>query len=71
AGAMEAEFDGQGRILLPEYLRKYAGIDKKAIVAGIYNRIEIWDAGKWERYSKENEKNSVKIAEELGEFGDK
>ena len=69
AGAMEAEFDRQGRILLPEYLRQYANLKKRAIVAGLYNRIEIWEETAWQRYSKVTQKNSGKIAEELGELG--
>jgi len=68
AGAMEAEFDKQGRILLPDYLRKHGSLKKKAIVAGLYSRIEIWDEDNWKKYSKANEKNSSKIAEELGEL---
>jgi len=68
AGAMEAEFDKQGRILLPDYLRGHAGLKKKAIVAGLYSRIEIWDEDTWKKYSKANEKNSAKIAEGLGEL---
>ncbi len=43
AGAMELEIDKQGRVVLPDYLRKYAGLTKKTIVAGLYNRIEIWN----------------------------
>jgi MraZ protein len=69
AGAMEAEFDRQGRILLPEYLRRYANLQKKAIVAGLYNRIEIWEESAWQKYSKSTEKNSGRIAEGLGELG--
>jgi len=69
AGASEAEFDKQGRILLPEYLRGHANLKKKAIIAGLYNRIEIWEENNWNKYSKANEKNSNKIAEELGELG--
>jgi len=69
AGAMEAEFDRQGRILLPEYLRQHANLNKKAVVAGLYSRIEIWEESAWKKYSKVTEKNSGKIAEELGELG--
>jgi MraZ protein len=67
AGAMEVELDKQGRIVLPEYLRQYSGLTKKAIVAGLYNRIEIWDKEKWEDYKKNTEKQSDEIAEKLGE----
>jgi len=69
AGAVEAEFDRQGRVVLPEYLRKYAGITKKAVVAGLYNRVEIWNEKAWTKYSQQAEKNSNKIAEELEGLG--
>lgn len=69
AGAMDVELDKQGRMLLPEYLRSYSELGKKAVVAGLYNRIEIWDADKWESYRNETEAASNEIAEQLGELG--
>ena len=69
AGAMDVSVDKQGRINLPEYLRKYAGIEKKAVVAGLYNRMEIWDEKKWETFKKEAEEDSSEIADALGEIG--
>lgn len=69
AGAMDLEFDNQGRITLPEYLREFAGLKKKTVVAGLYNHLEIWDEGAWNKYKGEAEKNSNAIAEELGSLG--
>ncbi len=69
AGAMEVDFDNQGRITLPEYLRKFAGLKKKAIIAGLYDRLEIWDEDTWEKYKNNAEKESNNIAESLGEMG--
>ncbi len=69
AGAMDVEIDTQGRILIPDYLRKYAGLDKKVVVAGLYNRIEVWDGDTWERYKQKTESSSEEIAEKLGELG--
>lgn len=69
AGAMEAEFDKQGRVLLPEYLRIHAGLRVKVIIAGVYDRIEIWDEGAWQKYSRATAKNSGRIAEELEGLG--
>ena len=43
AGAMEVEFDSQGRALIPGYLREYATLNKNVIIAGLYSRLEIWD----------------------------
>jgi MraZ protein len=69
AGAMDLPLDGQGRIVLPEYLRGYGKITKNVVVAGVYDRLEIWDAGLWNAYTKNAEKHSAEIAETLGSFG--
>jgi len=69
AGAMEVDFDNQGRIMLPEYLRKFAGLKKKLIIAGLYSRLEIWDETAWNKYKKGTEKKSTDIAEALGNLG--
>ena len=69
AGAVEVEFDNQGRITIPEYLRNFAGLKKKTIVAGLYDRLEIWDEDTWNKYKKGAEENSADIAEALGEMG--
>src|SRR3989338_1450987 len=47
SGASDVELDSQGRILIPDYLRKYAGLGKEAIVAGLYNRMEVRDTKVW------------------------
>ncbi len=69
AGAMDVEIDGQGRMLVPDYLREYAGIKKQVVVAGLYNRLELWDTAKWNAYKKTTEKDSGDIAEAMGELG--
>lgn len=69
AGAMDCEIDKQGRIILPDYLRKYAGMTKKVIVAGLYNRLELWDEEAWGKYKAGTEKRGGDIAEALGELG--
>lgn len=69
AGAMDIELDKQGRMVIPEYLRSYAEVEKKVVVAGLYNRLEVWDEAKWEAYRSETEDASNEIAEQLGELG--
>lgn len=69
AGAMEVAIDGQGRAMIPEYLREYAKIGKKVIVAGLYNRLELWDEKNWNKYKRGTESKSGEIAETLGELG--
>lgn len=66
AGAMDCEVDGQGRILLPDYLRRYASLAKQAVIAGLSSRLEIWDAAAWDEYKRKTEASSTAIAEQLG-----
>jgi MraZ protein len=69
SGAVEVEFDSLGRILIPEYLKNYAGLKKNAVVTGVHTRLEIWDSEKWTSYKEKLEKDSDSIAEKLGELG--
>ncbi|OGZ00487.1 MAG: cell division/cell wall cluster transcriptional repressor MraZ [Candidatus Liptonbacteria bacterium RIFCSPLOWO2_01_FULL_53_13] len=69
AGASDVELDAQGRILIPDYLRKYAGLKKEVVVAGLYNRAEVWDKEEWARYKEKTEGASDEIAEKLSELG--
>ena len=69
SGATDVVIDNQGRILVPDYLRKYAGLTKEVVVAGLYNRIEIWDEATWKVYKAKTESASEEIAEQLGELG--
>ncbi len=69
AGAVDVEIDKQGRILIPDYLKFYAGLNKNVIIAGIYNRLEVWDEKKWKLYKNKAEKNTDEIAEQLGKLG--
>lgn len=65
AGAMPVKIDVQGRINLPKYLIDFAGLKGNAVIAGLMNRLEIWDEKAWDKYKKKTEPESEKIAEEL------
>ena len=69
AGAMDVKLDSQGRVILPEYLRKYAKVGRDTVIAGLYSRLEIWDRKIWEKYKTKTESNSSGIAEKMGELG--
>jgi MraZ protein len=69
AGAMDCEIDKAGRITIPDYLRDFAKVHKKAVIAGMYNRMEIWSENLWKKYKTNTEKDSTKIAEQLDEIG--
>ena len=67
AGAIDAEVDKQGRILLPTNLLSHAKIDKEAVIAGVGNRAEIWSKDEWEKASTFDDINS--IAAKMSEYG--
>ncbi len=69
AGAMEVDFDIQGRALIPGYLRDYAGLNKNAVIAGLFNRLEIWDAKMWQEYKTKTEKETDRIAQHMSDLG--
>ncbi len=50
-------FDGQGRIQLTTNLINYAGLDKKTLIIGMVNKIEIWNP----EHLKEIDKKNMKI----------
>ncbi len=69
SGAVEVEVDSVGRILVPDFLKDFAVLSSKVVLAGIYDRIEIWDEKKWESYKSTIEKQADQLAEKLGEIG--
>jgi len=69
AGAWDASLDAQGRIVIPEYLRRFAALGKHVTVTGLYNRAEIWDEDAWQTYRARTESASETIAESMGGLG--
>lgn len=69
AGAVAVDFDKLGRILIPEYLKQYAQLKKNVVIAGLYNRLEIWDETRWEAYKQNVEKEIGDFASKLKELG--
>lgn len=69
SGASECDLDKQGRILLPSVLREFAAIERDVIVIGVSNRVEIWAAEEWQKYSDEATESYEAIAEKIVDLG--
>lgn len=69
SGAQEVEVDSAGRILIPDFLKDFAELDQKIILAGIHNRIEIWNERLWKEYKERVLKQADQLAQKLGELG--
>jgi len=65
SGAAQIECDKQGRILIPKYLKDYAGIKRDVMIIGISNRIEIWSRDAWQEYYNGSKESFEEIAEKL------
>jgi MraZ protein len=65
SGAAEAELDKQGRIMIPAALLRYANLERDVVVAGMNDRLEIWDRETWRREVNEVEGSAEHVAERL------
>lgn len=65
SGAAEVVADKQGRILLPQYIKDFAGIKRDVLIVGVSNRIEIWAKDRWEEFYGSAHSSFEDIAEKL------
>lgn len=68
SGACEIEVDKQGRGVIPQNLKEYAGIEKEIVSIGVLTRLEIWSKEKWQNYNDSNN-DYESIAEKMNELG--
>jgi MraZ protein len=69
ANACECEPDKQGRILLPQRLRQYIGLEKEAVVTGVMTRAEIWSKEGWDAYCEISDNEYEETLAKLSELG--
>ncbi len=65
SGAINGDFDKQGRINISAPLINYAGLKKDCVIIGVGDRLEIWDKDKWNLFMSENESNLSLMADNL------
>lgn len=65
SGACELTCDKQGRILLPQYLKGFAGIQREVIIVGVSNRMEIWSKETWKKFYEASRESFEETAEKL------
>jgi transcriptional regulator MraZ len=69
AGATPLNPDRQGRIVVPQHLREYAGLGRDVVVAGMDTHVEIWDTERWREQRAEGERSLAGAADDLRDLG--
>jgi MraZ protein len=62
SGATECPIDGQGRILLPAFLREHAKLEREVAIVGVGPRIEIWDKSLFDENQSRTQEDFKRIA---------
>ena len=70
-GAFECSCDKQGRVLIPQTLREYAGLEKEIVLVGLLDHFEIWSRENWEKQNEQMEVDLQKgvVHEEIAKLG--
>jgi MraZ protein len=69
SGAADIQLDRQGRVLIPQNLREYAGLNEEVIVAGLNTHFEIWSGERWREVLDKLDVTGSAIAEQLAALG--
>ena len=69
SGAVEVEVDSIGRVLVPDFLKKWGKLGTQVAIIGVQNRAEIWNEDDWRERKAEVEKQADTLAEKLGQMG--
>jgi MraZ protein len=67
--AAEVEIDRQGRILIPQGLREYAGLAEEVLITGMNTYFELWSGERWRTLQDELSGSGAAIAEQMAELG--
>ncbi len=69
SGAVDARLDKLGRVIIPQFLREYAGLRDEVVVLGVHSRLEIWARDAWVSERQAAEEQSSTLAEHLADLG--
>lgn len=65
--AVDAELDGQSRIILPKELMQYAKIENNVFIIGVFDRIEVWNPDEYTNYLNGQQEDYLTVASKVFE----
>ncbi len=69
ANAVDCDIDKQGRLIIPQDLREYAGIEKDLVTVGLINKIEVWSKEQWDISSEVTQLEPSEVSQKMSEYG--
>jgi transcriptional regulator MraZ len=60
----EVDVDRSSRILIPDRLAQFAGLEHEVVLLGVRDHLELWNAGRWQAYLNEHGPKFDRVAEE-------
>ncbi|MCI5071407.1 division/cell wall cluster transcriptional repressor MraZ [bacterium] len=69
SGASNCQFDKQGRILIPAFLRQHAAIEKEVVFVGMLKKIELWSKDRWDKAFAESQEKFSAMSSVLSDLG--
>jgi MraZ protein len=67
--AADCALDGQGRILIPPELRRYAGLERDVMLVGVDGHMEAWSLARWGAKSEQVARDLPKIVDVIAQYG--
>ncbi len=69
SGAQNCVFDKQGRVLIPQYMRQFAKLDKEVLLAGMLKSFEIWSKNRWDEEMERTRPVISDISQKMADLG--
>lgn len=63
--ASKVKLDRQGRLLVPQYLREYAGVDREGVLLGMEDHLQLWSESGWREFNQRQAAEYKRMAAEL------
>jgi MraZ protein len=57
------DVDRSGRILIPDRLTQFAGLQREVVLIGVRDHLELWDVQRWQQYLTQNAPRFDAVAE--------
>ncbi|MFZ5864141.1 MAG: division/cell wall cluster transcriptional repressor MraZ [Nitrospirota bacterium] len=67
--AADCALDGQGRILIPPELRRYAGLERDVMLVGVDGHMEAWSLARWATKSEQVARDLAQIVNTIAQYG--